>query len=63
MSGLTTLAGDFQQINTMVAALGSFAVIGWLLYIVLRSVGDSDRDQEEAAREYFDRYGRWPDDD
>ncbi len=23
--------------------------------------GDSDRDREEQAREYFDEHGRWPD--
>lgn len=47
----------------MVAAVGTFAVIGWLLHVVLRSTGDSDRAKEEAAREYFDRHGRWPDDE
>ncbi len=24
--------------------------------------GDRERDREEAAREYFDKHGRWPDD-
>jgi hypothetical protein len=23
--------------------------------------GDRDREREEAARRYFDKYGRWPD--
>jgi hypothetical protein len=23
--------------------------------------GDKERDREEAAREYFDQHGRWPD--
>jgi ABC-type antimicrobial peptide transport system permease subunit len=23
--------------------------------------GDKERDREEAAREYFDKHGRWPD--
>jgi hypothetical protein len=23
--------------------------------------GDTERDREEAARRYFDEYGRWPD--
>jgi hypothetical protein len=23
--------------------------------------GDKERDREEAAREYFDEHGRWPD--
>jgi hypothetical protein len=25
--------------------------------------GDNERDREEAAREYFDRHGHWPDQD
>jgi hypothetical protein len=25
--------------------------------------GDRDRDREEAAREYYDRHGRWPDEE
>ncbi|MGI9099144.1 MAG: hypothetical protein ACR2H2_11775 [Solirubrobacteraceae bacterium] len=25
--------------------------------------GHADRDAEDAAREYFDAHGRWPDDD
>jgi hypothetical protein len=25
--------------------------------------GDKERDEEEAAREYLDEHGRWPDDD
>ena len=24
--------------------------------------GDRERDREEAARQYFDKHGRWPDD-
>jgi hypothetical protein len=25
--------------------------------------GDQERDAEDAARAYFDRYGHWPDED
>jgi hypothetical protein len=25
--------------------------------------GHADRDAEDAARDYFDAHGRWPDDD
>ena len=35
-------------------------LIGALLRI--GTEGDKERDREEAAREYFDRHGRWPDD-
>ena len=37
----------------------------WLLnYLYLVSVrGEGDRADEQAAREYFDAHGRWPDED
>jgi hypothetical protein len=37
-----------------------------LLLNVLHRIGvsgEKDRDEEEAARAYFDEHGRWPDDD
>ena len=36
----------------------------WLLNVLHRVGvrGDRERDREVAAREYFDRHGRWPDD-
>ena len=33
-------------------------LINWLFRIGAR--GDAERDAEDRAREYFDRYGRWP---
>lgn len=36
-------------------------LIGALLRI--GTEGDRERDREEAARAYFDRHGRWPDDE
>lgn len=48
---------------------GGAAIIGaglsiWLMNILWRVgiSGDHDRDDEQAARDYFDRHGRWPDD-
>ena len=35
-------------------------LIGALLGI--GTEGDRERDREEAARQYFDKHGRWPDD-
>jgi hypothetical protein len=32
--------------------------INWLFRIGVR--GDAERDAENRARDYFDRYGRWP---
>lgn len=47
---------------------GGAAIIGAGLSISLMNVlwrvgvsGDRDRDEERAAREFFDRTGRWPD--
>ncbi len=33
--------------------------INWLFRI--GAAGERQRDAEDAAREYFDRHGRWPD--
>lgn len=33
-------------------------LINWLFRIGAR--GDAEREAEDRAREYFDRYGRWP---
>ncbi|WP_354700551.1 hypothetical protein DSM112329_00830 [Paraconexibacter sp. AEG42_29] len=47
---------------------GGAAIVGAGLSICLMNVlwrvgisGDSDRDAEVAARDHFDRFGRWPD--
>ena len=41
------------------------AVAGGILLIVVilwsLATGRGDREREEAAREYFDEHGRWPD--
>jgi hypothetical protein len=38
------------------------AVLLLNLLFRLGARGDTERDAEEAAREYFARHGRWPDD-
>jgi hypothetical protein len=52
----TTVAG------AGVVLLGT-AVIVWMINWLFRMSVESnrDREQEEEAREYFDRHGRWPD--
>jgi hypothetical protein len=47
-----------------------FAFTGAALSVLFLNVlfragvhGDRERDDEEAAREYYDRHGRWPDED
>jgi hypothetical protein len=49
---------------------GGMGVIGagiavWLLSFFYRvgASGDRERDAEDDARAYFDRHGRWPDDE
>jgi len=49
---------------------GFFSATGAALALLLLNVlfragvrGDRERDREEAARAYFDRHGRWPDED
>jgi membrane protein implicated in regulation of membrane protease activity len=41
------------------------ALIVWMLNWMFRMSVQSnrDREQEERAREYFDRHGRWPDEE
>jgi hypothetical protein len=47
-----------------VVLLGT-ALIVWMINWMFRMSVESnrEREQEEEAREYFDRHGRWPDDD
>ncbi|HEU4977897.1 MAG TPA: hypothetical protein VFT42_03280 [Solirubrobacteraceae bacterium] len=48
---------------------GGLGIIGaglsiWMINVLFRigATGDRERDEEERARAYFDRHGRWPDD-
>jgi hypothetical protein len=50
------------------ALIGGAGIIGaglsiWLLNLLYRmgAIGDRERDQEEAARAFFDAHGYWPD--
>jgi drug/metabolite transporter (DMT)-like permease len=55
--------GDETSIEGAAALWGaglSVALLNWLHRMGVS--GDRARDQEDAARAYFDRYGRWPDD-
>jgi len=56
-------------IGTDWALEGAAGVVGaglaiWMVNILFRigASGDRERDQEEAARRYFDEHGHWPDD-
>jgi hypothetical protein len=66
LAGIVLLALS-PSVDTAEAAAG---IVGaglsiWLLNELFRLGvrGDAEREAEEAARRYFDRHGRWPDDD
>jgi hypothetical protein len=40
----------------VVGGLGSIVVLAWFA-----GRGHRDRDEEDAAREFYDAHGRWPD--
>ena len=46
-------------ISNIVAAVAGIGLIGALMWIAARK--DTDREDEEAARAYFDTHGHWPD--
>ena len=51
----TGLEGLLMAIGAALSVL----LLNWLFREGVR--GDKDREQEEAAREYFAQHGRWPD--
>ena len=48
-----------ETIWSIIALLGAFIVIGVIAYFI--ATGRNDRDDDEAARDYFDEHGHWPD--
>jgi hypothetical protein len=59
------IVGDGENDQGAGVALIGVALVVMLLNLFLRLGVSStrDREREEAAREYFDRTGRWPDDE
>ena len=62
---IAVLVGDSKT-----ATHGGLGIVGagiavWLLSYFYRvgASGEKERDAEEEARLYFDRHGRWPDED
>ena len=65
-SGVVLLiVGDGENDQGAGVALIGVALVVMFLNLFLRLGVSStrDREREEAAREYFDRTGRWPDDE
>ena len=50
-----------QQIYAVVAVILSLAMCVAVIYFLITDRGD--REKEEAAREYFDAHGHWPDEE
>jgi hypothetical protein len=55
--------GGFGPEGFSMAVGGGLSVImlNWLFRLGVS--GDREREEEERARAYFDRHGRWPDED
>jgi hypothetical protein len=48
-----------QELYAVVACVLSFAMCALVVYFLIE--GRNARAEEEAAREYFDAHGHWPD--
>lgn len=61
--GLMAFGGGEDGLEGGAAVVGAGLSI-WLMNFLWRVgvSGDRDRDDEQAARRYFDEHGRWPDD-
>ena len=45
----------------VIGVVGSFAAVGALLWVAAK--GHADREDEDAAREFYDSHGHWPDEE
>lgn len=56
------LTGGEQGLEIAVALVAAGSSI-WLMNLLFRVgiKGERERDEEQAARDYFDEHGRWPD--
>ena len=58
------LSRNMDETGLEAAVLGVSAGSSlWLITVLMRVgiVGDKDRDDEDAARAYYDEHGHWPD--
>jgi hypothetical protein len=66
VAGVAAIVAGHANTNSVVAAAGVALVIvalvvwmiNWLYRLSIES--NRDRDDEDRARDYFDRHGRWP---
>jgi hypothetical protein len=60
IGGVVAILAGNPGMGIMLIGVGAL-VYGMNYYWRLSFSDQSDREREEAAREYFDRHGRWPD--
>jgi hypothetical protein len=48
-----------ETIWSAIAVAGGLAMVGVILWFLI--TGRNDRDEDEAARRFFDEHGHWPD--
>jgi hypothetical protein len=48
-----------SAIATIIATVGGIGLIGFLIYMAFD--GAHDREDEEAARDFYSEHGYWPD--
>jgi len=67
VAGVVAIVIGHGESGTAAAGVGLIiaALIVWMVNWMYRMSVQSnrDREREEAAREYFDRHGRWPDEE
>jgi hypothetical protein len=67
VAGVVAIVTGHGKSGTAAAGVGLIiaALIVWMINWMYRMSVQSnrDREREEAAREYFDRHGRWPDEE
>lgn len=62
--GLVLLLIDSDNLHGALGIIGAGIAVGLLsLFYRVGASGDRERDAEDAARDYFDAHGRWPDED
>ena len=54
-----TMSRMAETIWSIIALVGAVAVVGMIAYFI--ATGRNDREEDEAARRYFDEHGHWPD--
>ena len=60
--GFLIVGGDIESGAGVSALMLALTVVLISLFLRGSIVSNRDREEEERAREHFDRHGRWPDD-